>query len=435
MEMNVKTLLQIVLILGFSHSISAQYAIDEYYQEGELKYEDHIYKAGIRGVKFHPLDNQLGMPIIRLNSGDRLRLTFDDLFADFMNMSYTIEHCNADWTPSNLLKQEYVPNLQDSYIEEYEYSINALVPYTNYQLLIPNNDMQILKSGNYMLKVYMAGDKDDLVLTRRFMVYEERVTVGGNVKRATRVEYMNERQEVDFVISHSDYEIQNPFTDLNVHLMKNNRWDNAILNLKPQYIQNSQLIYQYDKENTFKGGNEYRFFDIKNMQSLTQNVSKIDRDSVYTAYLFPDKPRQITNYTLWEDINGQYLIRRLDATNSDLESDYVYVDFLLKYPSPIETSDVYVFGRFTDWKLLPEYRMKYDYGRGAYHLRVPLKQGYYNYMYAVYEPGKNEADVTKIEGSHWQTGNTYQILVYNREVGKRYDRLIGFVELSSEDLF
>lgn len=409
--------------------------MDEYYDEGDLRYEDHVYLAGIRTVKLHPAGDDMGMPIIPLQSMEQLVLTFDDLYSDYMNLSYTVVHCNADWTPSNLLKQEYLATVQDVFIDKYEYSVNALIPYTNYTLAFPNENLRFLKSGNYLLKVFVAGDENDLVLTRRFMVYEDLTTVSGQVKRPRRVEYMNEYQEVDFIINHSDYTIQNPFQDLKVHLMKNGRWDNAITTLKPQFLQNSQLIYQYDKENLFRGGSEYRWFDLKNLQALSMNVARINRDSVYTAYLKPDAPRNISNYTVNFDINGQYVIRRLDAANSNNEADYAYVDFLLQYPQPLESSDVYLFGRFTDWKLLPEYKLKYDYARGAYHTRILLKQGYYNFMYAVVHDNPLEADVTTIEGSHWETENDYQILVYNREVGMRYDRLVGYGQLSSEDLY
>lgn len=419
----------------FTTGLYSQLALDEYYDEGDLLYEDHVYLSGIKTVKLHPVGDDLGMPIIRLNSGEQLLLTFDDLYTDYMNLSYTVIHCNADWTPSNLLKQEYLSTVQEVFIDNYEYSVNALIPYTNYTLALPNNDLRLLKSGNYLLKVFVAGDEEDLVLTRRFMVFEELTSIAGQVKRPSRVEFMNDYQEVDFIINHSAYHIQNPFQDLKVYLMKNGRWDNAITDLKPQFLQNSQLIYQYDKENLFKGGSEYRWFDLKNLQALSMNVARINRDSVYTAYLKPDMPRTISNYTVTFDINGEYTIRRLDAATPYNEADYAYVDFLLKYPEPIESSDVYLFGRFTDWKLLPEYKLKYDYSRGAYHTRALLKQGYYNYLYAVYEPEAREADVTKVEGSHWETGNVYQILAYNREVGARYDRLIGFTQVSSDDLY
>lgn len=413
----------------------SQYVLDEYYLEGDLLYEDHIYKAGIRTVKFHPQNEPRDLPIIKLNSGQRLTLSFDDLFEDFMDLSYTVIHCNSDWTPSSILPQEYITSFQDLYVSNYEYSINALIPYTNYNLTLPNKDMQFLKSGNYLLKVYMSDNPDDLVLTKRFMVYEGFVNIGGQVKRPTMVDYIDEYQEVDFTVSHPDYQIQNPFQDVSVHLLKNHRFDNAITDLKPQFLQNNQLIYQYDKENLFKGGNEYRFFDTKNLQSLTLNIRKIDRDSVFTVYLKKDQARTVDNYAVNFDINGQFVIRRLDASNSESAADYAYIDFLLEASPPFQESDVYLFGRFTDWKLTPEYKLKYDYARNAYHTRVLLKQGYYNFQYALYDAKNQEANLTPIEGSHWETENTYQILVYHRQVGIRYDRLVGFNELTSEDLY
>ncbi len=425
----------LILFLFISGSkIHAQYAIDEYYTQSELLYEDHIYKSGIRTVKLHPPGQPLSMPVVSL-SNPRLQLSFDDLYEDYVNMAYTIIHCNADWTPSNLLQQEYLTNLQDIYIQEFEYSLNALIPYTNYHILLPTGGSRLTKSGNYLLVVYANDDKDDLVLTRRFMVFEDRVSVGGTVKRPTRTEFFDTHQEVDFTVSHPNYNIQNPFQDLQVVLMQNQRWDNAITTLKPQFVQASQLVYQYDKENVMRGGNEFRFFDIKNLQTLSLNVANIKRDSVFTAFLKTDAPRNNTPYTTWDDINGQYVVRRLDATNSETEADYVYVDFRLNYPQPLESGDLYIFGRASDWKLLQEFRMKYDYDASAYRTRVLLKQGYYNFMYAEYNKSDRSADVTTVEGSHWNTENRYQILVYNREVGDRYDRLVGFGELSSADIF
>lgn len=424
----------LTLALLFSTSAHSQYVLDEYYKQKEMQYEDHVYKAGIQTVRLHPIEDELAMPIIRLNGGT-LRLSFDDLYADFMNLSYTIIHCNADWTPSGLLTQEYIANLQDDYIQNYEYSLNTLFSYTHYNLNIPNGNMRLLKSGNYLLKVYANNDPKDLVLTKRFMVYEDIVNAGGQVFRPTIVDYNETGQEVRFTISHPNYEIPNPFTDLKVHLMQNQRWDNAITDLKPQFLQNNQLIYNYNRESTFAGGNEWRFFDIKNMRTLTLNMRRVDIDSVFTVYLKDDASRAIERYSTYPDINGQFVVRRLDATNSDSEADYVYVDFQLRYPQPLAEGDVYVFGKHTDWKLLPEYRLQYDASRKAYHSKLLLKQGYYNFMYAIYNPTKMSADVSTVEGSHWEAENTYQILVYNREIGQRYDRLIGFGELSSADLY
>ena len=430
-----KNFIFLLLLVLNSSILSAQYAIDTYYQNRDLVFEDHVYQAGIKTVKLHPLGNPLGPPIIALNSGQRLILSFDDLYEDFVNYSYTVYHCDADWKQSGLMNTDYLGNFSEDYIQDFEYSLNALIPYTHYSLTLPNQQMQLKKSGNYLLVVFRNDDVNDVVLSRRFMVYEELVNVGATIRRATNVDKMNTHQEIDFTISHPNYVIQNPFRDLKVHLMQNLRWDNAITTLKPRFLQNSQLVYQYDDENTFHGLNEFRFFDIKNLQTLTQNVRNITRDSLFTVYLKLDESRAISEYAVWFDINGRFQVRRLDAGNSETEADYAVVDFILEAPAPYAQGDVYIFGQLSDWKLRPEFKMKYDETRKAYRAQALLKQGYYNYYYAMYNSSEQKVIPDAIEGSHWEAENIYQILIYNREIGSRYDRLIGFDSFSSEELY
>lgn len=407
---------------------------DEYYLGGPLRYDDHVYQAGIRTVRLVPFGNDLAMPVIALNSGAQLQLSFDDLFEEFTDLSYAIYHCNADWSPSDLMRNDYLTNFGDDYIQDFEYSINAFIPYTHYRLNIPNQNVGLKISGNYVVVVYRDGNPENLVLSRRFMVYEEIVNVGGRVKRPTRVEKIDTHQELDFTISHGSYPIPNPFTDLKVTLLQNQRWDVAITDLKPQFLQNGQLIYQYDNENTFQANNEWRNFDIKNLLSLSLNVRQIRQDTFFKVYLRKEPSRAVERYSTNFDINGQTRIRRLDASNSDSEADYALVDFYLDYPNEIG-SDVYVYGEFTDWKMLPEFQLQWNAQRRAYLGQALLKQGYYNYGFALDQAGKKHADLSYLEGSHWQAENDYQILVYNREIGSRYDRLIGFATFNSDDLF
>lgn len=418
-----------------AQQLFAQTAYDEYYTEDRLRYEDYIYQEGIFSIKFHPNDDNLAMPAIPLYGSKTLLLSFDDLYEDYVNYSYTIVHCNADWTPSNLLPQEYLSNFTDYYLEEYEYSLNALVPYTHYNLQIPNSNTRFTKSGNYLLIIYRDDDKNNRVLTRRFFVYEDVASVGAQVKRATQVEKMNTHQEIDFTINHTNYTIQNPFQDLQVHIYQNQRWDNVLTTLKPQFVQNQSLVYNYDDINTFSGGNEFRFFDIKNLQVLTQNVARTTRDSLWYVYLKAQAPKPISKYAVFFDINGQFVVRRLDADNSDTEADYAYVDFYLDAPMPYADGDVYIFGKITDWKLLPQFKLQYDYNRKAYKGQILLKQGYYNYMFATLKDGNSKINTRIFEGEHWETENTYQFFIYNREVGQRYDRLIGYSTATSEDLY
>ena len=421
------------VILGL-FSLQAQNATS-YFQEGRLRYSDHIYQPGILTVQFHPEQDDLAMPIIKLNSGERLRLSFDDLYEDYANYSYKVVHCNQDWKPSGLMTSDYLANFQNYDIQNFEYSVNALIPYTHYWLTLPNENVRMTKSGNYLLIVYRDDDEDDLVLTRRFMVYEDKVSISANIRRPTAVKLQNTHQEIDFTINHSNYEIPNPYRDLHVHLMQNQRWDNPITDLQPRFLNQGQLVYQYDEENTFPGTNEFRFFDLKSLRSLGQNVRQLDRDSVVTAYLKTHQSRAGGEYAVLFDVNGQYRVRRLGASNSATEADYVYVDFILQKAQPFTNSDVYIFGKLSDWDVQRRFRLDYDSDRNAYRTQVLLKQGFYNFMYALKPDGGDDIELRALEGSYWETENTYQILAYYRDIGSRYDRLIGYGQFSSDDLY
>ncbi|MDX5404736.1 MAG: hypothetical protein LPK28_04445 [Bacteroidota bacterium] len=100
-------------------------------------------------------------------------------------------------------------------------------------------------------------------------------------------------------------------------------------------------------------------------------------------------------------------------------------------PDPITNGNVYVYGGFSNRQLHPVYQMTYDYDVKAYRATILMKQGYHDYMYVVKYDGFPQPRMEPIEGNHWETENEYQILVYNRELGKRYDRLVGYSKLQS----
>ena len=76
--------------------------------EQTLIYNNHIYQKNIHTVLLHPVRSELEEPIIDMNKSDSLLLSFDDLDGNFKNFYFTLIHCNADWTPSNLLESEYL---------------------------------------------------------------------------------------------------------------------------------------------------------------------------------------------------------------------------------------------------------------------------------------------------------------------------------------
>ena len=396
-----------------------------------IQYNDCTYKKNIRTVQLQAPDFGLSQPIINLNSSETLILGFDDLDAELQNYSYTFIHCNANWEPSDLMSSEFIDGFADNSINEYHFSTNTLQKYIHYNARFPNNSTRFTKSGNYILKVYLDDDANDLVLTRRFMIQDNRINIAGEVHAASIISDRNYKQEIDFTIEHEGYAIQNPYIDLKVFIIQNNHWSNVKSGLKPVYVKGQQLVYDFDEQNVFPGVNEFRNFDIKNIRYLSQHIAKIQTDTLINhVYLFPDEKRAFKQYFSQPDINGNFLIKIDEGKNSETDADYCYVSFFLPYDAGSIDGNLYIFGAFNGWKCTPENQMHYNPKRMAYECILYLKQGYYNYEY-ILKDDKQEIDETFIEGSHAVTENDYSILVYHRFPGTFYDQLIGVKRLNS----
>ncbi len=400
-----------------------------------LRYEDYVYQDYIETVLLYNTSDSLAFPMMRLNEGEPMVLHFDDLVSDFQRYSYTFVHCNWNWRPSQLNKQEYLAGFGDNFIDDYTFSFNTIVPYTHYQLAFPNKNVRFLKSGNYVLVVYANNDPNQIVLTRRFIIWESIVSVPIRVVRPTVVEYREEYQEIDFEINHGGYSIPYPYQDLHVVLVQNRRWDNAIFDLKPLFVRDGSLSYNYEYENLFPGGNEYRYFDTKDLITFQSRVSNIRFDTLFQVLITPDQPRRFATYSFWPDVNGQRVIRNLRGRNPHIDADYAMVHFRLYMTEPTTEGNIYVYGGLSDWRIDPRYMLRYNYKRGAYEARILLKQGFYNYEYVLVRDGTLATDPSFIEGSHYETENQYSILVYHREIGQRYDRLVGVSTVSSSEYY
>lgn len=425
-----KTILVTVL-----HIIISLISIAEGKNDDRYYYQNSVYKEEIKSVQLFLEGNELSNPVMELNSEVPLILKFDDLSAAVKNYSYTIIHCDANWNESFIMQNEYLDGFPDNPLDDYAFSINTTVKYVNYILAIPNEDVKLKLSGNYVLVVFEDNDKEKLVLTKRFQVLEPLVRIEGKVKRATFDAFKGSNHEVDFEIYTDNIKVQNPHEEVKVVVTQNRRWDNAIRNLKPLFIRDRNLSYDYYKENVFPAGNEFRWFDIRTTRYVGENVEAIEfHRPYYHATLVTDEVRSNKKYFSYREMNGNYTIESQDRVQDyDTECDYTFVHFTLPLPSPLVGGSVNVFGSLTDWNANKSNQMSWNDKTAAYELTLLLKQGYYNYQYVYVPAGSVVADAINLEGSFYETENDYQIFVYFKGMGDRYDRLVGFQELNSQN--
>lgn len=374
-----------------------------------------------------PTEDQF--PIVKL--GEDINLTFDDLTASEQDYYYKIVHCDYDWTPSQLLKSQYIIGTDNQRIIDYANSYTTLQPYSNYRLTIPNENVKLKVSGNYLLEIYNF--HGELQFSRRFVVYKDLVRVGGTVKRSRDFNFLNEKQVVQFNINTAGFPVVNPKKEVKVAILQNHFWPTAKYDIQPQFTLGTELVYKYDQETSFYGGNEFLNFDTKDLRSPTFAVSRVEFKELYHHHLFTNDYRNDLPYTYFPDINGDFLIRTLQGEDVSREAEYTKVHFSLPYSNDIGLDKVYVFGKFNNYGLSEENLMAFNPDSGKFELGLVMKQGFYNYKYVV-ERENGIIDLNHVSGNFHFTENNYLILVYYRDFGELHDSIIGIGSVNSRTI-
>lgn len=389
-----------------------------------------IYDDNIATLRVLADYDAMALPMIRLNSNERIHISFDDLTHMYHRYTYTIRHCEADWTVSDeIFDTDYIEGFAEGNpIDDVTESRGTNVQYSHYRLTIPNADCAPKISGNYRLTVRDDETGAD-VLQVCFMIAEPIMGVGMSVTTNTDKGMNTRYQQVGMQVSYNGITVTNPSEQIKTVVMQNLSWADRRINAKPQYIMSNGLKWDHNRDLIFHAGNEYRKFEILDVTHPTFGVDRIDWDGTdYHAFLFADEPRP--NYLYDEDADGAFFIRNSENVEIDTSTEYVKVNYCLV--SPEYVGNVYINGVWTNDSFDEKYLMKYDYNDKCYYGSVMQKQGYYNYRYLLY----NKDDVTPVpsEGSHYQTQNRYHALVYYRGNGDRTDRLVGVGEIDRKSV-
>lgn len=362
---------------------------------------------------------------------DRFLISFDVLSGIEYDLYYIIDHCDYNWEKSKLLKSEYIEGFDDVKITNYTSSFNTYQIYTNYNITFPNSNTSIKKSGNYIIRIF--DEYGEELFNRKFIIYENLSSVKVDIKRSKELKNINEKQIVNFEINPNNIRFNNPDKNVKTLVFKNSNIDSPITNVKPQYKIGNKLIYKYDKELSFWGGNEYLYFDNKNIRITNVKIRGYNLKEIYENYLFNDYPRFNRKYTYNPDINGGFLINASNSGNSNNEADYANIYFTLEnYNNYLNNDqDIYIVGDFNNYSTDKVYKMQFNENKNQFEAVLKLKQGFYNYKYLIdNEIYKN--DNKSVGGNFDETENVYSVLVYYRDYGERYDRIVGFGKGSSE---
>jgi len=417
-----------LLLLGSARSVHAQ--------------SNKVYHPLIHTLQTIVNDDWLLDDVITLGTDDWVNISFDHFSHDYHRFVYKIVHCNADWTPSDLFEVDYMDGFNGQPIEDYENSLNTTMLYTHYWLDLPNDKIQFKVSGNYRVEFYLdeEGDEDDddsqsasinapfansaqPVAVACFRIVEPRMALQTTISSNTDIDTNLSHQQVSFTVGYNTSEVMDPATEIKPYIYQNSRTDNCVALVKPTYTTPGRLEYTHNKSLIFPAGNEYRRFEIINVHYATQGVDKISFFApYYHATLYTDTPRR--NYSYDEDHDGRYLIRYNLAENNDTEADYIFTHFSLDMPHR-PGGNFYLTGEFTYNDFTPTYQAVYNEADQAYEATVMLKQGAYDFMYLWVPDGTSVGQTGPTEGNFYEAENEYQVYIYHRPFGGRYDRLVA----------
>lgn len=370
---------------------------------------------------------RLAYPFIQIDNGEEMILRFDVIDGEDGTLWYSITHCDRDWNRSDLFTSDYLEGFGENQITDYLPSFNTRVNYTHYSLKLPNEDVRFLVSGNYVITVWAPGKSEAPLLRRRFFVSEGSSSAQVVFRRPMKPGTTETHQQAEITVSTGSLRVTDPYRQITLNVMQNGRWDRARTNLRPDFVGNGKLEYNTMSDNTLMpGGTEFRFFDIKTIRQVRQNVRAIEYvNGLYQVFLIPSDDREFKPWFFNEDFNGKYVVAMEESNEPAKDADYVMVYFTLPSYNELKGGSVYVSGFFTGWSYGPDNRMTWSAERGCYEASLLLKQGWYNYEYAFVPSGKEYPEGVHFEGSHWETENDYLILTYFHDPTKRYDRLTG----------
>ncbi|WP_257656870.1 type IX secretion system plug protein [Parapedobacter lycopersici] len=396
----------------------------------ELVYDNINYLPVIRTVQLYPAEQENALPVIELHSNDQLELAFDDLRGDIRNYYLSMEHCDANWKPSRLSPLEYASGFNEERVMTYESSVNTLQPYTHYRASFPTENMRPKLAGNYLLKVYEDADKSRLVISRRFYVVAPLMIVAPELIPSFDVAKRRSNQKLNLRINTGGLTVSNPYQDVKVLVMQNQRPDVQEWLTSPQFVNGNELTYQDNRTLDFGGGNEFRYIDLRSLRLASERMADIAIDSTARVNLVPDINYRTAAYASVFDENGGFFIRNQDKASASAESDYIEVTFTLEDREQVPGT-IYVVGGFNNYRREPANQLTLRPGTGSWQATLLLKQGVYDYEYVLATPAGG-VDPAFFSGNHFETGNTYQILVYNRRPGTTWDELVGYTEVDTE---
>ncbi len=375
---------------------------------------------GVRTVQLYPTGQEGELPFVELDGARGLTLEFDLVAGEGRPLSAYFYHADRIWR-RDLSPGEYLGSFQHDNVSDYSISSGTQVPYVHYEYEFPNENIEFLISGNYVVRVTEQGDEEAVLFERAFFVTEQsaglefmtdNVIVGTGGYPST--------QPIAFLRPPSD--IQGNVFDYNVCFVRNGRFDMARCSGRPSVMNQPELQFHLEPEYSFEPEGAPYFLDLANLRSSPSIASGDFIESPYRIFLEPDYAR-FGGVGFSRLLTGQTVVSgALQMAEADTRGEYVIARF--SYVPPDEEplgGDVILTGSFNDWRYDPANRLTWVPEEGQYQVDMLIKQGHYEYRYIT----RDRRLVRSLRGNMPRSENQYVALVYYDDVRLSTDRLIA----------
>lgn len=366
---------------------------------------------------------------MRLGAGERFIVSFDLLSAEIAELYYRLSPQTSRGEASELQPFEAFTAFAEQDISDVRQGAMIGLPYAHYTFELSERTLGFKTSGRYLLEVFERGNDTRALLQMPVYVYERHISGELIQRRSLSSSTADKEQLVELELKlPNNLSITRP-EELWVRVIQNESEDfPSVVLRQPSQMRPDSWSYRGQRAAKFWAGNEYRYIEHLSTSPEGYGIaaSGVSPEGWATMRIEEDDDVRGKAYQTRQDKQGRQVLRSRVSADVAYEGEYHIAEFRLRSPR-LQGYDVLLEGQAFDYIPRGERSLSYNEAEGGYQIAYPLKNGYQEYRYVLVPQTEGGVAPEPIDGSYYQTENSYQAFVYYRPRGERHDRLLGLI--------
>jgi hypothetical protein len=371
----------------------------------------------IQSIQLHPKGSPGLPPVIKLDSQQKLMLSFDHLAKENRQFRVKVSHRGRQWNQSPISPSTFLDSFSETYIQKSKASFAQRPTYHHIEFEFPNDQLRPAVSGNYLLEVY-SYDNDELLFSMPFFVTEDEGTIQTRVERLFAQRDDGRPLNQLFSTYHYPDFVEYPQFDLSMSFVQNQFWGRMQEAGFLDTITPGELHGHQERDQGFVGNYEFKYLNLRTFDADGRQIMEnIPGETPTRIILRRDVQNLDTNPDIFSSASN------LGFPLDDRSSEYAQVEFQLETDISIPlSSDVYIVGHFNNWMINNLNKMTYNSDEKLWKGRAFIKQGEYAYKYVIIR--QNTIDDLILDQSFLSPQQQYLTFIYFKDPDQNFDRLL-----------